>query len=274
VYGVGELDLGWVPASVPVVVVHNDGRLRSSGDPRTIDIHPGRNVGFGAGINAALRACQQARRLVVVNPDTRLRPEHWAALTAAAPHETIVIPLVDATGRATSVVSRFPTPLATVLTALRAGRLAPRGSRRRRIGARLLGRWGTAHVEGMAARPGTYPAAWWWASGAAFSIDRLRLEAVGGFDEGYFLYFEDTDLGRRIGRTFPDHVVRLARVQPGIHAVGGTAVEAADRHAARCARVASAARYASGEQGWRWRAAAAVLTLSASRARQPKRTAR
>lgn len=40
-----------------------------------------------------------------------------------------------------------------------------------------------------------------WLDGCCLLVRRQALESVGGFDEGYFLYFEDTDLGWRLRRT-------------------------------------------------------------------------
>ncbi|MGH7357955.1 MAG: glycosyltransferase family 2 protein, partial [Candidatus Rokuibacteriota bacterium] len=39
-----------------------------------------------------------------------------------------------------------------------------------------------------------------WVSGAAVWLRRAALEDVGGWDEGYFMYLEDADLGWRLGR--------------------------------------------------------------------------
>ena len=39
-----------------------------------------------------------------------------------------------------------------------------------------------------------------WLSGCAFAVRREAFEAVGGFDEGYFMYVEDVDLGLRLKR--------------------------------------------------------------------------
>lgn len=38
-----------------------------------------------------------------------------------------------------------------------------------------------------------------WLSGSCFAVRRRVWEELGGFDEGFFMFFEDVDLGRRIG---------------------------------------------------------------------------
>jgi N-acetylglucosaminyl-diphospho-decaprenol L-rhamnosyltransferase len=39
-----------------------------------------------------------------------------------------------------------------------------------------------------------------WASGAALWLRRAAIDAIGGWDEGFFMYLEDVDLGWRLGK--------------------------------------------------------------------------
>lgn len=45
-----------------------------------------------------------------------------------------------------------------------------------------------------------------WLSGACFLVDLEAFHAVGGFDPGYFMYFEDVDLAQRLGEAGYLHV--------------------------------------------------------------------
>jgi len=57
-----------------------------------------------------------------------------------------------------------------------------------------------------------------WVSGACMLVRRDALETVGGFDERYFLYWEDADLCRRL-RATGNHV-RYVQAATAIHRVG------------------------------------------------------
>jgi N-acetylglucosaminyl-diphospho-decaprenol L-rhamnosyltransferase len=78
-----------------------------------------------------------------------------------------------------------------------------------------------------------------WLSGACLLLRRAAFEQVGGFDDGYFMFFEDVDLGDRLGRAgWTNLYVPDARATH----VGGTSWR--DRPAPMIsAHHASAARY-------------------------------
>ena len=57
-----------------------------------------------------------------------------------------------------------------------------------------------------------------WVSGACFVIDRSLYKQVGGFDEKFFLYVEDADLGKRIRRL--GHKIHLTSEVRIIHHLG------------------------------------------------------
>ncbi len=104
-----------------------------------------------------------------------------------------------------------------------------------------------------------------WLSGAFLVVDRAVFEAIGGFDESYFMYFEDVDLGRRISES--GHVNYYVPSAEVVHSGA-----ASTRHAPRAMIVAhhrSAYRFlASKYRGWYlWPLRAALRVGLAFRAR-------
>lgn len=263
-YATPLLDLDWLPDSAEIVVVHNDASLdrRSTDGHRVTHIEPGRNVGFGAAVNLAL-ASVATDRIVLCNPDVALTELHWNALVDAGPDEVVTVPLVDSEHRPTSVTSRYPSELSHLVSGYRLGRFAPRGGSTRSILSRGLGTWGRAHEQSLRRPAGRWPLSERWVSGAVLSIDATRLRAIGGFDERYFLYYEDVDLCRRFSRRFPTARAVVADVPPGSHQVGGstkTDIPAAGN--VERLRLASAVRYANQEPGLGWRACERLLQAS------------
>ena len=64
-----------------------------------------------------------------------------------------------------------------------------------------------------------------WLSGACLLVRRNAFRELGGFDESYFMYFEDVDLGYRLGRAGYRNVFepRASAVHSGGHSTGGAA---------------------------------------------------
>lgn len=76
---------------------------------------------------------------------------------------------------------------------------------------------GDAHHVPAPAAGSTQPP---WLSGACLLLDRVAFERLGGFDEAFFLYWEDVDLSvraRDLGLT-----VRIVPGVTAVHDVGGT----------------------------------------------------
>lgn len=152
------------------------------------------NAGFGAGVNAGAAAAFAggATDILVLNPDARIDRESIARLGTAAQADrlTIASPVVkDPTGRVWFGGLDLYLDDGTIR--------APR---------RRSEHPGSAHVE--------------WLSGACLWITREAWAVVGGFDDEYFLYWEDVDLSRRAAA----RGVRLAVVTDAvaIHDEGGT----------------------------------------------------
>jgi N-acetylglucosaminyl-diphospho-decaprenol L-rhamnosyltransferase len=164
-----------------------------------------RNVGFGVACNQGASRVADAAWLLFLNADTALLPEALATLIAegeARADAAVLGPrLVGDDGARRSSVRGHPTRLALLHqhTALRFLRV------------------GVAAYERYKAPPGALseaPVDVEVVMGAALLVRGDDFRALGGFDERYFLYFEEADLcrraaqaGRRV-RFVPTAVVR------------------------------------------------------------------
>jgi N-acetylglucosaminyl-diphospho-decaprenol L-rhamnosyltransferase len=152
-------------------------------------LRPGANLGYGAAANLGARAGTEPW-VVVANPDIEWRP---GALDE----------LVGAGGRHPRAGSLGPRILNTDGTVYPSARAIP--SLFHGAGHAVFVRvwpqnpWTRAYQRRQEEVTMTEHAVG-WLSGACLLLRRDALEAVGGFDESYFMFFEDLDLGDRLGR--------------------------------------------------------------------------
>lgn len=146
-----------------------------------------RNGGFAYGCNLGMKHACDARApdyLHLLNPDTLVRKGAVAELVCfLEEHERAGVVgslLEDVEGTEMPFAFRFPTILSEIETGLQLGFVT-----------RLLSRWVVRR------RMGTSSEQVDWVSGASMMIRRSLLDDIGGFDERYFLYFEETDFSRR-----------------------------------------------------------------------------
>jgi GT2 family glycosyltransferase len=135
-------------------------------------IENSRNVGFGEAINQGMRA-SAAPYLATLNDDAVPRPNWLAALLEAIERRPDV-------GMCASQVRLF-------------------GEDRLDSAGMLMARDGSSKQRGHGRPPEDFPVAeeTLFPSGSAALYRRALLEETGGFDPGFFLYCEDTDLGLR-----------------------------------------------------------------------------
>jgi hypothetical protein len=152
------------------------------------------NVGYGAAANLAI-ASLTTSYVVLLNSDTLLRPGACKALCRYLdehPRAAIVGPrLENSEGKLEASCFPFPGPVNTFLE--------------NSVSAVLLGRLIRQHVpviRGLYLRTWPHDSARIvpWVKGAALAIRRKAFEASGGFDESFFMYFEDADLCYRLGK--------------------------------------------------------------------------
>jgi len=197
-----------------IVVVDNassDGSVEAvlASDPDVTVVTTGANLGFGSGVNRGVEA-STGDHLLILNPDTVVEPGTVKALAGALdrdPGMAAVGPRIEnVDGTLYPSVRSFPN-LAVAAGHAFLGLLWPRNPFSRRY--RMLD-WDHGHSA---------PAVD-WVSGACMLVRRSAFEAVGGFDESYFMYVEDVDLCWRLGRAG----WRIGYEPAGrvVHALGGS----------------------------------------------------
>jgi exopolysaccharide biosynthesis WecB/TagA/CpsF family protein len=152
-----------------------------------IMVEPGGNRGYAGGINAAYRHAGDADAVLVLNPDLVIEPGSLQAMRRRLRDSdagAVVPRLLDKDGSTYPSLRREPTVLRTIGDAL--------------FGSRRPGRpeW----LSEIDRDPESYQHAHQvdWATGAAVLIRRDVADAVGEWDEQFFLYSEETDYLRRV----------------------------------------------------------------------------
>jgi GT2 family glycosyltransferase len=140
------------------------------------------NLGYAAGINRGVREGGSADVILVLNPDTRLHEGSIAPMlkTLQLPGTGIVVPrLLSGEGELELSLRRMPSLL-------------------RSLG---LTRTHLPLLSELVQEPAAYTQAHVvdWATGAVLMMSRECYDALGGWDESFFLYSEETDFSLRAG---------------------------------------------------------------------------
>lgn len=167
------------------------------------------NGGFARGNNAVIRPALQSndppQYVLLLNPDTIVRPRAIGALLDFMDsHPAVGIAgsrLEDPDGTPQRSAFRFPTLWSELEEGSRIGMLS-----------RLLNSWIVAPPVPQTAGPAE------WVAGASMIIRKAVFDAIGLLDEAYFMYYEEVDFCRRANRAgWPCWYVPQSRV---VHLVG------------------------------------------------------
>jgi N-acetylglucosaminyl-diphospho-decaprenol L-rhamnosyltransferase len=179
-----------VPATTVIVNNAPDDHISVSSNRASIRVvEAGRNLGYGSAVNLGVRSLEpEIEWILITNPDVRLGAKALASLLATARS----MPAGGAWGPKIRDSRNKVYPSARELPSLRTG-----------IGHALFANawrknpW-TRRYRGENRPSGTSWRETGWLSGSCLLVRRSAFEAVGGFDESYFMYFEDVDLGKRL----------------------------------------------------------------------------
>jgi N-acetylglucosaminyl-diphospho-decaprenol L-rhamnosyltransferase len=217
-------DLGHLTPSLDVILTCNipdPAPIRSDGLPNFRRIDNSYPKGFGANHNSAFEHCT-SEFFCVANPDVRLTRDPFDELIACMddPEVGLVAPrVVDPAGNHEDSARYFPTPASL------AGKMLGLGE----------GRYPVGGEDAVAVE---------WVAGMFMLFRAEAFRAIGGFDERFFLYYEDVDICARLWKAG-----WKVQLHPGV-----SVIHAAQRTSRRKARymathLASMARYFAKHMG-------------------------
>jgi GT2 family glycosyltransferase len=219
------------------VVALGETRFKDSGVTMNY-LHRHANIGYGSAHNLVMHGGNTHYHLVL-NPDVELAPD--ALIEAlrfldANPDVGVLAPAVSAPdGEREFLCKRYPSVLDLALRGIASTTL-------RRLFGRRLDRY---EMRDAVADAGAHVSPVPMMSGCFLLVRRKALEATGGFDPRYFLYFEDFDWSVRLNRVTQSAYVPAVRV---VHHGGGASRKGL-RHMVLFMR--SAVRFFN-KHGWRW----------------------
>ncbi|WP_422749043.1 glycosyltransferase family 2 protein [Mycobacterium sp. WMMD1722] len=159
--------------------------------PNTRLLRTGGNVGYGTAVNRAVASIERdlgdPEFVIVANPDVQWGPNSIDELLDAArrwPRAAALGPLIrDPDGSVYPSARHLPSLV--------------RGGMHAVVGPFWKSNpWTTAYRQDRQ-EPSERPVG--WLSGSCLLLRRAAFDAIGGFDERYFMYMEDVDLGDRLG---------------------------------------------------------------------------
>lgn len=185
-------------------------------------VDPGSNLGFAAAANAGVRELWRAtgeRDVLLLNPDAELAAadvDRLQAALLAEPRTAAVAPCLDGPDGEQRATWPWPEP--------------------RRMWREALGLLGDDRHRGD------------WLVGAALMVSAQAYREVGGFDERFFLYAEETDWQRRA--VAQGWRVRLVPEVRAAHVGAGTSDDPVRREALFQAAAETYVRKWFGARGW------------------------
>ncbi len=183
---------------LPVTVVMADNGSTDGAPEAAVAAHPnvellrtGSNLGYGSAVNMAVRkylADSDAEYFVVANPDVQWGPDSIDNLLEAArrwPGAGALGPLIR-------------DPDGTIYPSARLQPSLVRGGMHAVVGSVWKSNPWTAAYRQENLEPSERVVG--WLSGSCLLLKRSAFDRIAGFDERYFMYMEDVDLGNRIAK--------------------------------------------------------------------------
>lgn len=175
-------------AKPPIIAVDNgssDGTRSLLREQEGLILVEQANTGYAHGVNRGMERAPSGHDIMVLNPDTVLGTgllDRLVAVLEDDPRAGVVVPTLRApTGEVLPSLHYEPRAWRTLVEAV--------------VGGTRSRRFGEAYRPDPRAGRQTAD----WATGAAMLLRSEVLDRLGGFDESYFLYSEETELCLRVG---------------------------------------------------------------------------